>query len=208
MGNIEKYRLYRSLYDIINPTISRKNISDYQIIIDRDILPIEVYYPNKSIKLNHIIIYISSSNKFSDLYQQLAINTNNLVIVFSYNKEKEVLYSSIKYIYDNIDKVSLDTKSITMVTDNDSSIFLDYVIDKSTKTKDFIIDKSILLYPDSSLNEITINNSLIVVNKDINSNIDCNVKKYNMCLDDFFSGKSTDSNKHIYNIINDYINGG
>ena len=49
MNNIKKYRLYRSLYDILNPTISRKNISNYNIVINKDILPIEVYYPKKNI---------------------------------------------------------------------------------------------------------------------------------------------------------------
>ena len=85
MNNIKKYRLYRSLYDILNPTISRKNISNYNIVINKDILPIEVYYPKKNIKISNIIIYIPSSNDTNNLYSDLAINTNNLVIVLNYD---------------------------------------------------------------------------------------------------------------------------
>ena len=95
MNNIKKYRLYRSLYDILNPTISRKNISNYNIVINKDILPIEVYYPKKNIKISNIIIYIPSSNDTNNLYSDLAINTNNLVIVLNYDDNKDNCYNRV-----------------------------------------------------------------------------------------------------------------
>ena len=195
MNNIKKYRLYRSLYDILNPTISRKNISNYNIVINKDILPIEVYYPKKNIKISNIIIYIPSSNDTNNLYSDLAINTNNLVIVLNYDDNKDNCYNTIKYIYDNVKDIITD--NITIMTDKEGSDIEEYIIDKSYKTNDFKISKAILLEPTISLNENIINNSLIVINKDSNNKV----------LNNYFNGNSTILNERIYNLINNYIGG-
>lgn len=205
MNNIKKYRLYRSLYDILNPTISRKNISNYNIVINKDILPIEVYYPKKNIKISNIIIYIPSSDDTNNLYSDLAINTNNLVIVLNYDDNKDNCYNTIKYIYDNVKDIITD--NITIMTDTDGSDIEEYIIDKSYKTNDFKISKAILLEPTISLNENIINNSLIVINKDSNNKV---LNDYNLTevyLNDFFNGNSTILNERIYNLINNYIGG-
>lgn len=205
MNNIKKYRLYRSLYDILNPTISRKNISNYNIVINKDILPIEVYYPKKNIKISNIIIYIPSSNDTNNLYSDLAINTNNLVIVLNYDDNKDNCYNTIKYIYDNVKDIITD--NITIMTDTEGSDIEEYIIDKSYKTNDFKISKAILLEPTISLNENIINNSLIVINKDSNNKV---LNDYNLTevyLNDFFNGNSTILNERIYNLINNYIGG-
>lgn len=205
MNNIKKYRLYRSLYDILNPTISRKNISNYNIVINKDILPIEVYYPKKNIKISNIIIYIPSSDDTNNLYSDLAINTNNLVIVLNYDDNKDNCYNTIKYIYDNVKDIITD--NITIMTDTEGSDIEEYIIDKSYKTNDFKISKAILLEPTISLNENIINNSLIVINKDSNNKV---LNDYNLTevyLNDFFNGNSTILNERIYNLINNYIGG-
>ena len=44
---MKKYKLYRTLYDIIHPSISRKNITNYNIIINEKLLPLQIYYPKK-----------------------------------------------------------------------------------------------------------------------------------------------------------------
>lgn len=205
MNNIKKYRLYRSLYDILNPTISRKNISNYNIVINKDILPIEVYYPKKNIKISNIIIYIPSSNDTNNLYSDLAINTNNLVIVLNYDDNKDNCYNTIKYIYDNVKDIITD--NITIMTDKEGSDIEEYIIDKSYKTNDFKISKSILLEPTISLNENIINNSLIVINKDSNNKVLNNYNLTEVYLNDFFNGNSTILNERIYNLINNYIGG-
>ena len=205
MNNIKKYRLYRSLYDILNPTISRKNISNYNIVINKDILPIEVYYPKKNIKISNIIIYIPSSNDTNNLYSDLAINTNNLVIVLNYDDNKDNCYNTIKYIYDNVKDIITD--NITIMTDKVGSDIEEYIIDKSYKTNDFKISKSILLEPTISLNENIINNSLIVINKDSNNKVLNNYNLTEVYLNDFFNGNSTILNERIYNLINNYIGG-
>lgn len=205
MNNIKKYRLYRSLYDILNPTISRKNISNYNIVINKDILPIEVYYPKKNIKISNIIIYIPSSNDTNNLYSDLAINTNNLVIVLNYDANKDNCYNTIKYIYDNVKDIITD--NITIMTDKEGSDIEEYIIDKSYKTNDFKISKAILLEPTISLNENIINNSLIVINKDSNNKVLNNYNLTEVYLNDFFNGNSTILNERIYNLINNYIGG-
>ena len=205
MNNIKKYRLYRSLYDILNPTISRKNISNYNIVINKDILPIEVYYPKKNIKISNIIIYIPSSNDTNNLYSDLAINTNNLVIVLNYDDNKDNCYNTIKYIYDNVKDIITD--NITIMTDTEGSDIEEYIIDKSYKTNDFKISKAILLEPTISLNENIINNSLIVINKDSNNKVLNNYNLTEIYLNDFFNGNSTILNERIYNLINNYIGG-
>ena len=205
MNNIKKYRLYRSLYDILNPTISRKNISNYNIVINKDILPIEVYYPKKNIKISNIIIYIPSSNDTNNLYSDLAINTNNLVIVLNYDDNKDNCYNTIKYIYDNVKDIITD--NITIMTDTEGSDIEEYIIDKSYKTNDFKISKTILLEPTISLNENIINNSLIVINKDSNNKVLNNYNLTEVYLNDFFNGNSTILNERIYNLINNYIGG-
>ncbi len=205
MNNIKKYRLYRSLYDILNPTISRKNISNYNIVINKDILPIEVYYPKKNIKISNIIIYIPSSNDTNNLYSDLAINTNNLVIVLNYDDNKDNCYNTIKYIYDNVKDIITD--NITIMTDKEGSDIEEYIIDKSYKTNDFKISKAILLEPTISLNENIINNSLIVINKDSNNKVLNNYNLTEVYLNDFFNGNSTILNERIYNLINNYIGG-
>ena len=205
MHNIKKYKLYRSLYDILNPTISRKNISNYNIVINKDILPIEVYYPKKNIKISNIIIYIPSSDDTNNLYSDLAINTNNLVIVLNYDDNKDNCYNTIKYIYDNVKDIITD--NITIMTDKEGSDIEEYIIDKSYKTNDFKISKAILLEPTISLNENIINNSLIVINKDSNNKVLNNYNLTEVYLNDFFNGNSTILNERIYNLINNYIGG-
>ncbi len=203
----DKYKLYRSLYDIINPTISRKNISDYSIILDDSILPIEVYYPKKDIKTDNIIIYIPSGYDTNNLYDELALNTNNLVVVLNYDDNKDTCYNSVRYIYNNLDEM-VDDKNITIMTDNEGSDIEEYIINKSIKTKDFKVSKSILLEPTISLNKNTINKSLIVMNQDSDNKSLNNYKFTEMYLNDFFDGKNTLLNNRIYTAINDYIIGG
>ncbi len=204
---MHNYKLYRNLKDIIVPSISRKNISNYKVVIDNDILPIEVYYPNKNIKLENIIIYIPRDNKTTNLYNDLAINTNNLVIVLDYDSNKKNYYNTIKYIYNNTDNIKIKADNITIMSDNEGSDIEKYIINKSIETSDFKINKSILLEPTISLKDKNLKNSLIVINQDNDNKklFNCNCTK--MYLDDFFNGNSTALNNRIYSEINDYIGG-
>ena len=57
-GTEDTYKLYRTVYEIIHPTISKRNISNYKIIIEENLVPLRIFYPKKISKLEKAIIYI------------------------------------------------------------------------------------------------------------------------------------------------------
>ena len=57
-GTEDTYKLYRTIYEIIHPTISKKNISNYKIILQEDLIPLRIFYPKKISKLEKAVIYI------------------------------------------------------------------------------------------------------------------------------------------------------
>ena len=63
------YKLFRTVNEILHPTISKKNISDYKIIMDDDILPVRVFYPKKITGIDKVIIYV-------DIHGKVFINRN------------------------------------------------------------------------------------------------------------------------------------
>ena len=109
-----KCNLYKSIREILHPSISKKNISNYKIIIDQDLLPLKVYYPKKVSNLNNILIYIEGDSnitknvlgdnfyleKFAKEYNQLIIEIDykdykNLYLLDLYKKT----YETFKFIY-------------------------------------------------------------------------------------------------------------
>ena len=95
--------LYKSLADIVKPSISRRNISSYEIILSDVLVPVKVYYPEISAQLNKLIICkIDSTDTY---YETLAVNNNGIVIKLDNYEE----YSSklIDYIKDNLDELGL-----------------------------------------------------------------------------------------------------
>ena len=43
----ERYKLYRTVREILHPTISKKNISEYKIIVDDNLLPLRIFILKK-----------------------------------------------------------------------------------------------------------------------------------------------------------------
>lgn len=52
-----KYKLYRTVKEILHPTISKRNISNYKIIVDEKLIPVRIFYPKKVTNMNKVIIY-------------------------------------------------------------------------------------------------------------------------------------------------------
>ena len=82
-----KYKLFRTVNEILHPTISKKNISDYKIIMDEDILPVRVFYPKKVTNIDKAIIYIHGNGEvsncvgeYANICKNFAIKTNSLLI--------------------------------------------------------------------------------------------------------------------------------
>ena len=54
-GTEDTYKLYRTVYEIIHPTISKKNISNYKIMMQEDLVPLRIFYPKKISKTSTTI---------------------------------------------------------------------------------------------------------------------------------------------------------
>ena len=90
----EKYKLFRNMYEVIHPTISKKNISSYRIVLDENILPVRVFYPKKLANINSVIIFIPGEGRISNCYgeydnifREMAIKCDKLVIALDYFDE-------------------------------------------------------------------------------------------------------------------------
>ena len=84
MARVETCKLYRGVYDIIHPSISRKNISEYKIVLDEDIAPIRVFYPKKEISLEKVIIYIPGEDINYDFYDSFAKQSNRMIFMLDW----------------------------------------------------------------------------------------------------------------------------
>lgn len=151
----EKYKLYKSVREILHPAISKKNISNYKIILKEELLPIRIYYPKKVTNLEKIIIYVQGSKKvikddYSKILSSLSKDLDRMVISIDYDDEASIeeqiksIYETFKYIYDGLNTNGLDTSQITLVGDSTGSTLILNFIDKMKKDK--IEDVKLLLF--------------------------------------------------------------
>ena len=152
-GLEDTYKLYRTVYEIIHPTISKKNISNYKIIIQENLLPLRIFYPKKISKIERVIIYIHGKRwmvngfySYKEVCERLVQEMDSLVIVIdyendSYQKVVDKSYQTIKYLKEGLNRIGI--QNIIAIGDALGASILSNVvlIDKS------IIKKEILLYP-------------------------------------------------------------
>lgn len=165
MGKEVNYKLYRELDEILHPSISRQNISNYEIIMQDSLIPVGVFYPQKEVALNRIIIYITTEN--SNFCNDLAIYTNNLVLAV-HSLEKDFFtkcYDMLKYIYHSIENYHISKNNITIMSDYDCKDILEKIIFKSKQNNDFTIHKEVFLSHNTNVQEDK--NKLLI--PDINS---------------------------------------
>lgn len=138
-----KYRLYRTLTEIFNPTISRQNISNYQIIMGNNFLPIEVYYPYKEVPIDNVLIYLNSHKRHFS--QKLAEATNQLVFTININSKIDFVkcYNLILHIYNNIEKCNIQKDNITIMSDRKNNDILEKIHTSAIENDDFSIAKLI-----------------------------------------------------------------
>ena len=98
LENKFEYKLYSNVEKIMHPTISKRNISSYKIVLDEKIVPVKVFYPERVSQLNDIIIYVHGisfisgcGNHYSNICEDLAIKTNRLVIAIDFDENKRYL---------------------------------------------------------------------------------------------------------------------
>ena len=149
-----KYKLFRTVNEILHPTISKKNISDYKIIMDDDILPVRVFYPKQVTSIDKVIIYVHGNGevtncieKYGDICKNFAVKTNCLIMAIEYDdikgSYKEIVNEvskCIKYLYDKLIVNNIDEKSIILMSDSTGSHIVSLI-------EDISINKRILFYP-------------------------------------------------------------
>lgn len=158
-----KYKLFRSVRELIKPTISKKNVSDYKIILDDSILPVRVFYPKQVTDIHNILIYIHGNgnitecnNKYSEICKKIALKTNCLVIAIDYKESKyqikkiyQDIYTTVKYLYKELERNNINTNNITIVGDSTGCNIITGI--NYLNNNEITIAKEILFYPVLSL---------------------------------------------------------
>ena len=158
-----RYRLFRSVKDILHPAISKKNVSNYKIVIEQDILPVRIFYPKKVTGISKIMIMIHGNAKvtdsienYSNICKELASITNSMLIAIEYKEKKEKyqetiqeVYDTVKYLYERLIKNNIDKKDIVLLGDSTGCNIITAI--NYLNKKEIKIEKEILFYPTLSL---------------------------------------------------------
>ena len=159
--NVIRYKLYRKVSDIIHPSISKKNISDYKIVFEDSLLPVRVFYPNKISKLSGIIIYIPGDGnltkctyEYATICSDLAKELDKLILAVDYfehpNNYPSILdkvEQIVKYLYKELETVGIEKQDIILMGDSSGGNFVSSITFRFIKEKIDYINKEILLYP-------------------------------------------------------------
>ena len=161
--NKDSYKLYRNLYSVIHPSISKNNLTKYRIIMDEKLLPVRVYYPKRISDTKGVVIYINGYNKdelYGDFLSDLAIKTECTVIGIDYddeiiNDKLEIsIYNTLKYIYKELVRIDINVSNIVFMGDREGSNLL-------IKWEREFNSKLILFAP--TLKKINIKNKYLII---------------------------------------------
>ena len=155
----EKYRLFRTVQEILHPSISKKNISDYEIIVEENILPIRVFYPKKVSYFCNVIVFIHGNGKitrcagkYADICRELSTESNSLVIALEYEEKEhkaietyEEIYKTVKYLYERLEKNDIDPRNMILAGDSTGGNIITGI--NYQNKKEIPIQKEILFYP-------------------------------------------------------------
>lgn len=185
-----KYNLFRSVKDILHPSISKKNVSNYNIILDENILPVEVFYPKKVSHLNKVIVYIRGNGKvtdctgkYQDICNYLSKALDSILIAVEYKEEKSSykkmyndIYETIKYVYSGLIRNNIDPENIVLMGDSTGCNIITGI---NYLNKDIEIKNEILFYPVLSMdyfNEVKYES--MVKNNEFNLELLPNLRSY------------------------------
>lgn len=128
-----KYKLYRTVYEIIHPTISKKNISSYRIVFNDDVLPVRVFYPKKVSNISRVIIYVPGVTEvtgclgdYAEICRNISHETEELVIALdlddidssSFLDVFDWCYRSFLYLRTELEKLGILDNNITLMGDS------------------------------------------------------------------------------------------
>ena len=204
------YRLYRTVEELITPSISKKNISNYEIVFSDDLLPVRVFYPNKVSNIEKVIIFIpgmnkSSKYKYTSIFNKLSLEVDTTIIAIDYysveNEVENNISNIVDYLYKELLRIGISKDNIILMSDSEGS---NYSVNINNS-----INKEVLLYPLVDDKKITIKRKRLIINgeldstKDIGKNLsekidNCTYKLIENATNGFLT--STD-----YDIIKDYI---
>jgi len=133
-----KYKLYRNVRELLYPSISKKNISDYKVIVDEDVLPVRVFYPKKVSNLDKIILFVHGDSKvtgcngeYESICKKIAKETNHLLIAVDYKLDssikknlREKVSQTIIYLTRELERNSILNNNITLMLESTSALIL------------------------------------------------------------------------------------
>lgn len=163
----EKYKLYKSVREILHPSISKRNISNYKIILKEELLPIKVFYPKKVTNLDKAIVFIHGCSKitniengYSKILSSLSKDLDRMIISIDYNEDDllkdqiESISKLLDYLYSGLNTNGIDPEDITLIGDSTGSTLILNII-STIKIDNLDKMKVVLFYPallDSNLN--------------------------------------------------------
>lgn len=154
---VQTCKLYRNLYEIFHPSISRKNITEYQIVLNENVLPIQVFYPDKNVELNKVIVYVPGVKRDVFFYEELAKQMNSMVFLLDFLEDdvNNQYESTIRYIWDELKYYSI-YEGLSFMADGVGCNI-------RNSLDDFTKQKKIFLNPISSF-ENRLENSIVITN--------------------------------------------
>ena len=178
-----KYRLYRTVKEILAPSISKLNISNYKIVFDEDLLPVRVFYPDKISDINEVIIYVPGDGRltkcneeYTKICEDLAIDLDKLIIAIDYYEttiEYPIILDKIErvitYLYEELDKANIPKDKVTLMGDSLGGNFISSITFRFIKKKINYINKEILIYPVLS-GEYSLNSKYDSIKNSLESN--------------------------------------
>lgn len=201
-------KLYRNVSDILSPSISRKNISDYKIIFKEELPPVQIYYPSIDTELDKVSIYIHGREICNDFYEEYAIKTNNIVVLIDYPRENylEELDTMVNYIIEELHKSKISYNNMSLVGDFTGA---DIILELSSKISKKVFDEmdKVLISPiEDDLSKYDFSNTLVLSNNE--EQIANEVQEYYLLkesLYDFIHDMDIVTNERIYKYILDFV---
>lgn len=190
---VTKYKLYRTVCEILHPTISKKNISNYKVVFDEKLLPTHVFYPKRVSNLDSVIIMIpgwgvisNSYGKYADICKRLAIENEKLVVAIDYFESNikyptssNKVFKIINYLYDEFEKNGINNENIILMSDSTGCSILGSCLSR-LKKKGKRFGKMMMLYPlcRNNYTDYNWNETSLSINFNLDKKIDSYLKKY------------------------------
>ena len=133
------------------PSISRKNITEYSIVLNDNVLPIKVFYPKIGVELNRVILYLQDVKQTSEFYKKMAEELSSVVLLVENDNNDPSYIRTIEYIKEELKKY--------LVTDN-FSIIVEGHYCNAINSANLELPKTVYLNP---INKLDLNYQSIII---------------------------------------------